>query len=656
MQIRPSAATSARALHTPADGAGRTKEGQAQNNTAETQAQNNSKEAQAQNSGRTQAAQTHNNTKEAQVQNNTEEAQVQSSTKEAQEQNSTKQAQEQNTTKVFCNTTKEAQAQNAGRTKEAQAQTAALASVHRGPGGVPESHLLALRAQIAELEATMQTQKREMALQMETLAAERDLARKQRDALHERVDDAEVALAKALQELPRLRDLEQAHLSCPGRLQEEKAARQAAQDEAHRLKEMEVLHRSCPDSILILRRKVKDAEEAAEKRLQRQEVALKAAQQAHASCEDTILALQQQLDDALREKSDNSTLSRTSVSPPPPMAPPPPGALAAARLRCGVGLFLAVYDSYHFKAGSIYVEEVMPGGAAADSGLVARNDVIVAVNDQAVTALSQVHALCSGFEGSQVVLELERKGFKHKVRLTRKETSPDSSSLLLDSPVSASPQTQDAQDFGALPYKKNWDQLAIAAEGSKLERVARVGASVPPLPLLASFSAMPLKTDESGPPTSRGIHCRCCHCTAARLNARLVKLSKDVDMQASTTSRSGSTASLSASSLWRVRASSLEPSVDMSGPVLHPSASSPVQEEFLEEGVKKRYARLAEVYRCSCAFAAIATRLSMVGTWQGKRVGRKAGVSNLCLFVLLVVVGNIAAQLKDHTSVTLGTA
>ena len=46
----------------------------------------------------------------------------------------------------------------------------------------------------------------------------------------------------------------------------------------------------------------------------------------------------------------------------------------------------------------------------------------------------------------------------------------------------------------------------------------------------------------------------------------------------------------------------------------------------------------------------------MVGTWQGKRVGRKAGVSNLCLFVLLVVVGNIAAQLKDHTSVTLGTA
>ena len=79
----------------------------------------------------------------------------------------------------------------------------------------------------------------------------------------------------------------------------------------------------------------KDAEEAAEKRLQRQEVALKAAQQAHASCEDTILALQQQLDDALREKSDNSTLSRTSVSPPPPMAPPPPGALAAARLRCG---------------------------------------------------------------------------------------------------------------------------------------------------------------------------------------------------------------------------------------------------------------------------------------------------------------------------------
>ena len=58
--------------------------------------------------------------------------------------------------------------------------------------------------------------------------------------------------------------------------------------------------------------------------------------------------------------------------------------------------------------------------------------------------------------------------------------------------------------------------------GTTLEIVSRVGASVPPLPLLASLAAVPLKAaDESGPRTSRCIHCRCCNdCTATRLNAR----------------------------------------------------------------------------------------------------------------------------------------
>jgi hypothetical protein len=36
-----------------------------------------------------------------------------------------------------------------------------------------------------------------------------------------------------------------------------------------------------------------------------------------------------------------------------------PGAAAsAARPLCGVGLLLAIYDDFHFKAGAIYVEEV----------------------------------------------------------------------------------------------------------------------------------------------------------------------------------------------------------------------------------------------------------------------------------------------------------
>ena len=35
---------------------------------------------------------------------------------------------------------------------------------------------------------------------------------------------------------------------------------------------------------------------------------------------------------------------------------------------CGVGLCLGVFDDFHFKAGALYVQEVLPGGAAADSG------------------------------------------------------------------------------------------------------------------------------------------------------------------------------------------------------------------------------------------------------------------------------------------------
>lgn len=108
----------------------------------------------------------------------------------------------------------------------------------------------------------------------------------------------------------------------------------------------------------------------------------------------------------------------------------------------------------------------------------------------------------------------------------REAMALDSSILLLDSIApaypSASPHTQDTRDFGASPYKSKWDQLAVAVEGPTLEIVSRVGASVPPLPLLASLAAVPLKAaDESGPRTSRCIHCRCCNdCTATRLNAR----------------------------------------------------------------------------------------------------------------------------------------
>ena len=92
------------------------------------------------------------------------------------------------------------------------------------------------------LGSELEAQTREMALQMETLAAHLDVTHKQCDALHGHNDDAEMELAKALQQRPRLRDLGQAHVSCASPLQEEQAARQAAQYKVRRLKETEVLH------------------------------------------------------------------------------------------------------------------------------------------------------------------------------------------------------------------------------------------------------------------------------------------------------------------------------------------------------------------------------------------------------------------------------
>lgn len=288
-----------------------------------------------------------------------------------------------------------------------------------GAGGASESantYLLALRAQNAELEATMHTQKRQMALQCETLVAERNLARKQRDAMQERVGEAEVALDKALEEMPRLRRLEQMHVSCQGSLEAETAALKVAQEEVQRLQAIESQHKACPDSIVnlenmihILRRKVTDCEEAADKRQQRLEQALQVAELAHEQrltemavlrqenlAIDLLLQENQALreNQALGEKSEDSTLTRSNLSPPPPLPPPLPGNSPARRL-CGVGLFLAVYDDHHFKAGSIYVEEVIAGGAAADCGLIARNDVLVSVNDKTITQLSHVYTQVS---------------------------------------------------------------------------------------------------------------------------------------------------------------------------------------------------------------------------------------------------------------------
>jgi C-terminal processing protease CtpA/Prc len=317
----------------------------------------------------------------------------------------------------------------------------------------------------------MHMQKRQMAWQCDTLVAERDLARKQRDALQERVEGAESLLDKALKEMPHLRGLEQMHLSCEGSLEAEKASLKVAQEEVQRLQAIEVQHKACPDSLVnlenmiqILRRKVTDCEEAADKRQERLEQALQVGEQAHEQRLKEMEVLRKE-NQALREKSEDSTLTRSSLkrdersSPLQPVPPPLPGNTPPRRL-CGVGLYLAVYDDFHFKAGSIYVEEVMAGGAAECCGLVSPLDVLVSVNDKAITQLSQVYSQITGFEGSQVVLELERKGLRFRVRLTRKEMTNDRSSLLSNNPlVPVSGDTKDTRDFvSALPFKKQWDQ------------------------------------------------------------------------------------------------------------------------------------------------------------------------------------------------------
>jgi hypothetical protein len=40
------------------------------------------------------------------------------------------------------------------------------------------------------------------------------------------------------------------------------------------------------------------------------------------------------------------------------------------------------FDDYHFMAGSLYVMKVLEGGAAADSGLVLENDILLTVRER----------------------------------------------------------------------------------------------------------------------------------------------------------------------------------------------------------------------------------------------------------------------------------
>ena len=41
-----------------------------------------------------------------------------------------------------------------------------------------------------------------------------------------------------------------------------------------------------------------------------------------------------------------------------------------------------VFDDYHFMAGSLYVMKVLEGGAAAKSGLVLENDILLTVSER----------------------------------------------------------------------------------------------------------------------------------------------------------------------------------------------------------------------------------------------------------------------------------
>ena len=103
--------------------------------------------------------------------------------------------------------------------------------------------------------------------------------------------------------------------------------------------------------------------------------------------------------------------------PPPPPPPPPEERVrersarererAAPAADCGVGMLLEISEAGHFRPyQQVFVKDLVPGGAAAQSGAIPVGSCLVAVDGWDLDKLDgdQIAALIRGPEGSEIAL------------------------------------------------------------------------------------------------------------------------------------------------------------------------------------------------------------------------------------------------------------
>ncbi|EKX36879.1 hypothetical protein GUITHDRAFT_116901 [Guillardia theta CCMP2712] len=167
-------------------------------------------------------------------------------------------------------------------------------------------------------------------------------------------------------------------------------------EELAKLRGMGDALKSRDEEIERLKKQLKEEQEGRS----RAEGELKNLRDEHMKCDEIIKELRNQLE-----------LSKSRVKL---------GASAPRNPRCGVGIVFAKDETDQVLEGKIFVQSIVPGGAAADCKKIQPNDVLEKIDGKVMGDLQEVFQNLVGMEGTEVTLELSRASQVFTVTLNRK--------------------------------------------------------------------------------------------------------------------------------------------------------------------------------------------------------------------------------------------